>query len=396
MMESRTLMSGIAVVIDDRIRPADATAEEPEDPIVGIVQQLENDWKLPFYRSPRLPPDDMWPSLLEAASFVLLDWELWPKGAASLEQDGIEQNIKFLRKARSHFIPVFVFTNTTYEEIDSRIPDDLYDSNSPSSQFILVRRKADLLKDGVLDFSAIDQWIAENASVYTLKTWSRVFNDARRDLFGSMYSKNRDWPRVFWNAYVDDGVDPSGSLTTMISDSLRGRMRLNAFDGVSWNDKDVDVDAGEIRSLIAETWVSKQLSDGEVRCGDLFQRDNGSYLLNVRPDCDCVPRSGRIDRVRLFCIEGSEVSPSDCEYRDGQFAEKPWQSIVIATTAGSYVEFDFKKLCIKRFSELKDKRVGRLMHPYLTRIQQRYASYQQRQALPRMPTEANPAAYPTQ
>ena len=55
---------------------------------------------------------------------------------------------------------------------------------------------------------------------------------------------------------------------------------------------------------------------------------------------------------------------------------------------GKTVRFDFRKFQVKQFSDVKDQRIGRLLHPYLTRIQQRYALYLQRQGLPRIPEEA--------
>ena len=333
--------------------------------------------------------------MLEAASFVLLDWELWPTGTTELANAGIAENIEFLRQAREHVVPVFVFTNTSYEEVEERLPECIYDPESPARNFIFVRRKADVIKDGSIDFDAINSWIVGNPSVYALKTWHRVFKDAKKDLFGSLYAKSQDWPRVFWKTYVEDSVDPSSALTLMINDSLRGRMRLNAFEASVLNSGDPDVSAEEIRALISETSVASRLSPDDVRCGDLFVKGTGSFLLNLRPDCDCIPRDGqRLDRVRLFCIEGSEVDPSTLEYHRGQFLEAPYQAIVFAAVDGKCIQFDFKKLCVQRFGVLKERRVGRLLHPYLTRIQQRYAMYQQRQALPRIPEEAVPSAGP--
>ena len=52
------------------------------------------------------------------------------------------------------------------------------------------------------------------------------------------------------------------------------------------------------------------------------------------------------------------------------------------------MRFDFRRFHVKQFSEVKDLRIGRLLHPYLTRIQQRYALYLQRQGLPRIPEKA--------
>ena len=76
------------------------------------------------------------------------------------------------------------------------------------------------------------------------------------------------------------------------------------------------------------------------------------------------------------------------QYQNGHFEEKVWESVAFSIYNKKSVRFNFRKLRVKKFSELKDQRIGRLLHPYLTRIQQRYALYQQRQALPRIPEEA--------
>ena len=41
-----------------------------------------------------------------------------------------------------------------------------------------------------------------------------------------------------------------------------------------------------------------------------------------------------------------------------------------------------------KYSKVKAGREGRLLHPYVTRVQQRYALYARRQALPRIPEAA--------
>ena len=111
------------------------------------------------------------------------------------------------------------------------MPEDIYPEESSEKSFVFIQRKANLLSDdGSLNSSTIEGWVRKNASVYTLKTWEQAFYAAKKELFGSMYARSSDWPRVFWKAYKDDSVDPSSSLTHLINDSLRGRMRTSAFE----------------------------------------------------------------------------------------------------------------------------------------------------------------------
>ena len=392
-MDLKSLLSGIAVVIDDAIEDGttdeDGAARNP-DPIVQIVKRIGQEWDLPFYKVNEMPPEGTWPNLLQAASFILLDWRLWPRGASQLEQAGIKKNIRFLEQAKDYFVPVFIFTNESPDDIENELPEAICREGAP----VFIQNKESLLSGDSLNFSAIDLWIKQNASVYTLKTWEQAFHAAKKELFSSMYTRSPDWPKVFWEAYKADGVDPSSSLTHLINDSLRGRMRTNAFEAKIFVPSDSEVLGKDLRALIGETSFRSQktLPKDEIRCGDLFKQPQGKFLLNLKPDCDCVPRQGTVDEVELYCIEGKKMRDSELheKYQEGHFVERVWESVAFSIYDGKSIRFDLRKLSVKKFSELENERIGRLLHPYLTRIQQRFALYLQRQGLPRIPEAAVP------
>ena len=397
-MDLKDLMSGIAVVIDDKIDNADAVAAngdvEGDDPIIEIVNRFEREWNLPFYKTARMPPRNTWSNLLQSASFILLDWKLWSNGASQLEREGIKENIRFLKQAKNYFVPVFIFTNESPEDVKNALPEEIYRSESQEKSFLFIQAKGELLSDDSLDLSAVEWWMKGSASVYALKTWDRVFRDAKKDLFGSMYTRNPDWPRVFWNAYEEDGVDPSFSLTQLINDSLRGRMRTTAFEAdilADSHSETAQVPKADLRALIGETVFQRAGIEDQIRCGDLFRQSRGRFLVNIRPDCDCIPRnvSGR-DEVDLYCIQGKKMSESELgkEYRNGHFNERVDESVVFAAFESMSIRFKFNTLHVEKFGQLKEHRIGRLLHPYLTKIQQRYALFLQRQGLPRIPETA--------
>ena len=401
-MDLKDLLSGIAVVIDDKIDAVGSGGEEEDDLIVEIVRRLEEEWDLPCYKTRRMPPERTWPSLLRAASFVLLDWALWPKGASQLEQAGIEKNIRLLELAKNYFVPVFIFTNEDPADVKAKLPASIYDEETADKSFVFIQRKNALLLGGALRFEDVERWMTSNASVYALKVWSRASDAARKDLFGSMYARSADWPKVFWKAYEDDGVDPGSSLTHLINDNLRGRMRTGSFEAEVLAGFDADVSGEDLRALIAEANFQQRevLQEDEIRCGDLFQSSEKRFLLNVRPDCDCVPRGGQaVGRVELYCLEGEVMGDDELNERyrrkSGDLEERVTESVAFSACGGKSVRFNFKKLRVKRFADVKDKRVGRLLHPYMTRIQQRYALFLQRQGLPRIPEGAIPEPRPS-
>ena len=388
-MNLKTLMSGIGVVIDDEFGESGGGEK---DMIFRIVGNMESEWEMPFYKAHEIPSDGFSDGLLRSASFVLLDWKLWPD-SPQLEKEGIKKNIKFLEKAKAYFIPVFIFTNEAPSDVTEHLPKGLYDVERPESNFIFIKRKSELAEKKNI-FDSIRQWIKTNASVYALKAWEGEFYESKRALFSSMYTKSPDWPRVFWKSYKEDGVDPGSSLANLINDNLSGRFRTDIFEKSILGSGFSGVSLEDLRSLIqnASFVGNDNLPDNEIRSGDLFKMPKGKYLVNIRPDCDCVPRENvkTVGDVELYCLEGKKLSEDKLResYQNGHFQERVWESISFSLYEGRTVRFDLRKLQEVKFSKVKNKRIGRLIHPYITRIKQRYASYVQREGLPRIPEEA--------
>ena len=400
-MDLERLFSGIAIVIDDALGGGEAetgAGDQPKDRIVEITNLLKESWNVPCYESPAVPPQELWPGLLESASLVLLDWHLWPEGASEVEVEIAPRRDQFLKCAQDHLVPVFVFSNAGEEIVREEFPEGLLE-RAP----VFIQSKSSLVVEGSLDLGAVRNWLERDASVYVLKTWERELREARQKLFRSLYSRNANWPKVFWKSYEDDGAEPSASLMELIWNSLRGRMRTPEFEADVFGGAFDDANGEELRRLIGEASFvcDSLLAAGEVRCGDVFvcagtgdeQEDTPrEYLLNLRPDCDCIPRDGSGDDVEVYCVVGHLMDETKVgrKYnpRLGEFSETVRESVLFSVVEGRTLRFDFGGLRIRKFSELE--RVGRLLHPYLTRVQQRFGLFSQRQALPRVPAAAVP------
>ena len=397
-------MTGTAVVIDDELACGTWSAEsagESDDRINLIVDWFERNWNVSFVKALDIPDRSRWESLLKNVSFVLLDWNLWRSGAESARRTKINEIVKFLQKAQTKLVPVFIFTNESPDDVTGELPSDLYRNSDDEPSFIFVQQKILLWSEGSVNVETMETWIRKNASVYALKTWDWAANQAKSELFHAMCSRSMDWPRVFWKTYKEDGVTPSSSLTNLINQSLMGRMSGSEFSDEYFEGSIENVSSDELRRLIGETsFLSKQkLSKQEIRCGDLFKYSGKKYWLNIRPDCDCIPRENEdVGDVEVYCIRGKRLGPTAennaFDHNTGSFRERIYQCIVFAIEDGTSVEFNFKHLKVMKFSDVRSKRVGRLLHPHLTRVQQRYALYTQRQALPRVPSEAIPRPKP--
>ena len=124
---------------------------------------------------------------------------------------------------------------------------------------------------------------------------------------------------------------------------------------------------------------------------DRYNGEIGKYWLNLRPDCDCIPRDGgEVGDIEVYCVEGKLLTPNDLRrlFKNGHFEERVSQSVVFGVVDGKSILFHFDRLRVCKYSEVRERRVGRLLHPYVTRVQQRYALFIQRQALPRIPAAA--------
>ncbi len=94
----------------------------------------------------------------------------------------------------------------------------------------------------------------------------------------------------------------------------------------------------------------------------------------------------------LYLLKGSRQSnPAKMIDREhGTLQEGEGQAAVFCMYQGKTITFNLKDIHLRRWEDVKAERIGRLLPPFLTRLQQRYASYLQRPGLPRIPKEAIP------
>ncbi|MCY3725343.1 MAG: hypothetical protein OXF95_01755, partial [Rhodobacteraceae bacterium] len=366
------------------------------------------EWKIQFVKKQDLNLVDNIPSsnLLTFVSFVLLDWKFWESEEDIHQGEShkaycIELLKKFLKCTRKHLVPVIILTTENTEDIKDELVDfnlDSFNPSQPYSNFVIVVSKQEFWnnKKGIVNLDEIEKWVTKNPSIYALKTWNNVLDEAKNEMFKVMCNRNVNWPKVFWKNYTSDGVDPSTSLTELISTNMLGRMQKNAFEEeFLLSESDENNSGTDLKKLITESSFLKNevLPESEIRCGDIYKSKNGTFLLNLRPDCDCIPRNGQsIEEIDVYCIEGAELEGeqliSRFSKKYGTFNEGINRAIVLGVNDGKSIEFQFKHFRNVSFSELKKERIGRLLHPYITRIQQRFSLYIQRQGLPKIPLTA--------
>ena len=403
------LMSGVGIVIDDALNPE---KKDENDLIWQITKQIDEK-HIPYCSFYEIPDEKVVENFKDI-NFVLLDWkldseidsdlkEMGVTGGSQLSESYIEDNIDFLRNLKKNcFAPVFIFSSLSTDQITKRLKkENLYDNTKPN--FIFVKQKNDLItqdKKTPTLFNEIENWLKENSSIYVLKEWEIKFRQAKNQLFWSFYEINPAWPNVIWNAYKKDSVDMSNELGGLITKNLNARMSRFSFDEEILKIANPAIKKEDIKKVLeGEKYIKADLlSDDEINTGDIFKIKKDKYSLNIRPACDCIPNRNKsnasIDEVMLYCIPGSKITNRKTEdkynstYGNFPGLESDSNAIVFCIDDQKTIDFRFKNLQLIKFSELKAKRIGRLLPPYITLIQQRYALYLQRQGLPRIPDEA--------
>jgi hypothetical protein len=396
------LFTGIAVVIDDEIGKKDANIND-------LIQQIE-DLTIPYISYKELP-DTNYIQHFSDISFLLLDWRLLSEDLSESILEGvsvpavasradINANVEFLKRIKTTcFAPVFIFTDEDKDTVITTLRENgLFQEDKPN--FILVRNKNDL-KDGKL-FSEIEAWLKTTPSIYVLKSWEKEYGKAKNRLFTVFYELSSSWPKILWDAFKADGVNVSKELGEVITRNLYTRMAPFSFDSNFFNDIHVDVSKEEVRSVLeGERFItSDQLHKDDIVTGDIFKEERKEnnetrvyYFLNIRAQCDLV-RASDPGEVELYCLKGRIVDESSIntesgyKFAEGQFLEKINHAVVSCIDNGKIIEFLFRDLKIMKWKTVRDKRIGCLLPPYINRIQQRYALYQQRQGLPRTPDAA--------
>jgi hypothetical protein len=389
-MNIEQLLKGIAVVIDDEL-------DEPNANINKITMQLiEKNYSI--LKCKGINEIDV--EKLGFISFLLLDWEL---GTSILDESDIisgvripklrdeivGENIKFIRKFISiTFCPIFIFSNQDVDHIKTiLISEKIIIDNKPSR--IFIKSKRDLENPGQL-FEEIGTWLENTPSIYVLKKWEIEHQKAINTFFNDFQNYSPFWPLVLWNCFEKDGVNSSLELSELLARNLHNRMQPFLFSKEIFEKKVSESEKkDEIKKVLeGERFLPKErLHPDDIGTGDLFKISDTDYLLNIRPQCDLL----RDEEVTLYCVKGEIISDKKKDNifskKLGQFNESINQAIVPFIDSGKIINFSFKEIIFRKFSEEKDKRIGRLLPPYITRIQQRFALYLQRQGLPRIPVE---------
>jgi len=388
------LLRGVAIIIDDQI--ADTSSE-----IFKLITEIE-ERHIPCVKYDTLPELESITHLSEV-SFIILDWDLTPFDGVSRPESAITDNIEYLKcLIESCFVPIFIFTNKNQESVKQEISDNS-GSDLVDNKMIYIRSKSELLSGKLFD--EIEKWIKDNPSAYVIKKWSCEYQKTKNALFIDLYEQSPHWPRIFWQRFSEDKINESHELREMLTKNILCRWTPFLFDKdiILASSTEGDINQSTLLSVWEGAYYIKnqRLDPNSTSSGDIFKittDDTPIYYLNIRPECDCVSRgtTESCPKLPLYLIEGIALTSRDkihvhiskkkngsnCEIKDDIS-----NYLCCGICDGEVIKFSFKKFSIQDWNEIREHRIGRLVPPFITAIQQKFSAYLQRQGLPPIPNE---------
>lgn len=396
-MENENLFKGIGMVVDDEVNSGKDKA------IDGIVKYLENDNHLPLVKYDVLP-DDIEASCLSKLSFLLLDWELNTlKDAdgnsipnAALKEQNIRENVAFIKQVVNKVvIPIFIFSNENIDSIKNSLSQYEIikdDENEP----IFILGKSDLFdnENKCIMFDKVNDWLKKTPSIYVTQKWKTVYLDAINGMALDMRAASPYWPNLLWNNYESDGVNPSEEISSLINQNTLSRIQPVEFDKEILSVKKTCDEQILKRLLERQRFISNEYLGDSSSTGDIYKWGQ-KYYLNIRPSCDCVGREGK---NYIYLIKGEKVKEKEIQnglFNDkyGNFNEQS-NFVIVGPIDGFFFRFKFKDIVIEDFEDKKDRRIGRLLPPFVTHVTQKYSLYIHRQGLSRLPKEVISSVVP--
>lgn len=385
------LCKGIAIVIDDKALPSAAEAQEE---IVKIIKKIKAE-NIPICVYTDLNEAQKAINNFKSVNFLILDWDM--QGALKTEEATLiikpsqaNRVIKFIKDFKKIcFCPIFIFSNAGIVDIADKLKEhDLYFDDAKKN-FIHIQAKKDLIGGKKL-FSVINKWITENPTNYILKNWENSFLDAKTDTFWHLHSKSPGWPKIMWESFNEDSIDPHSNMNDLISRLIKARTSLTVLDEKKVNRRKFSILHDEIKDVIQGIMYieKKNIPQNEVVPGDIFKKSQ-KYYINIRPECDTIISREGCDG-KIYLLKGSKLTTEqfkNCYDSKYGIIKSHTFFLLYGLDGKDFVRFNLKEIIIEDFKEFADSRICRLLPPYINDVQQQYSSYAGRFGLPRIPNK---------
>lgn len=333
---------------------------------------------------------DHWDGL----SLVVLDWNLSesetrvegvsiPEMASDAKRQAlIEFLIALLDR---YFCPIFIVSADAPEQIESALRGT---SGFPAA--VLGRRVQVLQKDDSDLLPKLEKLVADDPVLSTFRVWEQQYQSAKNRMFIDLDVMGTDWLAYYVEAAREGQTDLAHDLVSSLYGNLQHRVDLVAFDVATLKGLALSEDGEAQRAVFHGRSVlpEHRLYKSTIMPGDFFRKwrktdPDEAIWINITPACYTV--LGRGDgEVRLHLIRGLPVPVTEKTpkaLRDKRRAQTRSATVDVLLDGKAY-KFEFSSLETVAWSKLAKNRLGRLLSPFITDVQQRHAIYLTSEGLP--------------
>lgn len=384
------LLQGPVVFIDDQV--ADTTSQA-----FALAEQIRDSGR-PLAEYKELPPEGHekhWRSI----AFLVLDWDLAPTspgstGGSTLSEFARESLFEWLQKfVDLVYCPVFIVSAEDVSDIERQIFE-----NGALQELIATGRIKVYAKDVLMDsfIEYLETWVSKNPALAALNIWANECEAATDRLFHDMEKLASDWPAYVWKSATDDKIDPSYELASVLTANLLHRMNVLEFDIPAIRELEGAFTASAMRRVMQGRTALRgdSLYAEMILPGDIFKVDDDNVLINVTPSCHTVLKrtaadGGEPDPTKLYLdvVHGYKLDrpTSKSSFNSMDKKHNTPNGMLVHTLLGDEpYAFDFRKRNIVSWDQIGESRIGRLLPPYITLMQQRHAAYLMNEGLPRV------------
>ena len=390
-----SLLNGYALVIDDEINDANSS-------IAKMITTLEKEGTL-FIKCGDLPAENT-RNNLSGISFIVLDWDIkgeeqtLPEGVqlgTVLENARTDENITFINDVlKKYFVPIFIFSQENKDSITATLQADT-EIVQVLEKRIFVKNKSDLADDNVKTY--LSEWLTKNKTVLALKMYEEQLNKSKNAFLVEVGDLDPNWTTIVYNTLKLDHVDKHGNTISQhllnldfrdfLTAALLGRMNHVKFEEAEFNSTNPAISDDEICKIyesIKFYEYGEEIDNGQAYEGDIYQKYEGTqleneYLLNINAPCD-------IRKKKILLLQGVTVDNIDKKIVSSYFLPSFAQKTAIQFKYDERYRVDkLDDLSRITIEGRNYRRIGRIIHPYITAIRSEFAHFISRQGIPRHP-----------
>jgi|GEM_PF-2587959 len=405
MPNDNILLKGCALVIDDEINNAN-------ERICKIINRIELRGTF-FVKLENIPPRDTWSSLSQF-SYLILDWQIKQPGSESIPVGvGVGQSIMAAQKAlnrefveyvvQNYFMPIFIFSNQI-AGIKEYLAENTIVASAMSKEQVSIYDKSKLISVSQIE-AYFNTWLKKSRQTQVLKKFDTELQKTKNAFLVEMNSLNQNWVDIVQAVIkkehttgtadeIKEGIN--FDFNELIRTSFLGKLGMTDYTGIEFK-KPVGMKSNDVMQIYnAMKFVQYDVQPENSCEGDVYYKEEmlaGQVqkvcYINLTAPCDLrtknmilvkgIPEQDDIEETD----DGTNYSSSYCvpfllsekvikfKFRNMRLHAKPSDVSKVGINIGNGVE---------TFT-----RIGRLTHPYITALRQRFANFLTRQGIPRHP-----------